>query len=96
VYLVAHVHSNRDVAGYSLWMGSDDYVKVWLNGQLVHTYKERTRAVSIDDDSVGGIALHEGWNKLVVKCVNVVAGWGMLARFADDNGMPIVTRTECC
>ena len=91
VYAVAHIHSDSDVTGYGLYVGSDDYAKVWLNGALVHTYNERTRAVSVDADGLTGIALHRGWNKLVFKCVNVVAGWGFMVRFADADDLPVVT-----
>ncbi len=94
-YLVAHVHSDRDVEGYSLYLGSDDYVKVWLNGQLIHTYAERRRAITQDDDSIEGIILQKGWNKLVVKCVTVRSGgWGLLLRIADDKGRPLMTAPE--
>ena len=91
-YLVAHVHSDRDVKGYSLYLGSDDYVKVWLNGQLIHTYAERKRAVAIDDDKIQGIALRKGWNKLLVKCANATADWGLLLRIADEKDRPLTTR----
>ena len=91
-YLVAHVHSEKAVKGYSIYMGSDDYAKVWVNGQLVHTYAERSRAIGQDDDKIEGIALTKGWNRVVVKCVNLKATWGILMRFADEKGRALETR----
>ena len=91
-YLVAHVHSERAVKGYSIYLGSDDYARVWVDGQLVYTYAERSRAIGQDDDKIEGIALAKGWNKVVVKCVNLKATWGLLMRFADEKGRALVTR----
>jgi hypothetical protein len=90
-YAVAHVYSEKAVTGYSIYLGSDDYVKVWLNGQLIHTWAERSRAVVQDDDKVEDIALRKGWNKLVVKCVNVRGSWGFILRIADERDRPLVT-----
>jgi hypothetical protein len=90
-YAVAHIYCEEAVTGYKLYLGSDDYVKVWLNGQLIHTWAERNRSIIQDDDEIDGIALRKGWNKLVLKCVNVHATWGFLARIADDQDRPLLT-----
>ncbi|MCK4374266.1 MAG: hypothetical protein KAX19_03020, partial [Candidatus Brocadiae bacterium] len=91
-YAAAHVYSEEDLTGCSVYLGSDDYVKVWLNGHLIHTWAERSRAIGQDDDKVEGIALRRGWNKLVVKCVNVKATWGFILRIADEGDRPLVTK----
>ena len=90
-YAIAHVYSDEAVTGYRLYVGADDYVKVWLNGQLIHTWAERSRSIIQDDDEIDGIALRKGWNKLVLKCVNVRATWGFFARIADDQDRPLLT-----
>ncbi len=90
-YAVGHVYSDKDATGYSIYLGSDDYVKVWLNGQLLHTWAEGNRGIVQDDDKVEGIAFAKGWNKLVVKCVNLRAGWGFILRIADEKDRPLVT-----
>ena len=90
-YAVAHVYSETEVTGYSIYLGSDDYVKVWLNGQLIHTWAEGSRGIVQDDDKVEGIALRKGWNKVVVKCVNLRAMWGFFLRIADERDRPLVT-----
>jgi len=90
-YAVAHVYSENEATGYSIYLGSDDYVKVWLNGRLLHTWAEGSRGVGQDDDRIEGIALRKGWNKLVIKCVNLRATWGFILRIADEGDRPLVT-----
>lgn len=51
-----------------LRLGSDDGIKVWLNGKLVHENKVM-RALSADADKVA-IELKPGENQLLVKIVN--------------------------
>jgi len=89
---VAHVHSGLAVKGYNLYLGSDDYAKVWVNGELVHSWAEGPRSIAQDEDKVEGIALAKGWNKIVVKCVNLKATWGMILRVADEKDRPLVVR----
>jgi hypothetical protein len=89
-YAVAHVYSEKEARGYSIYLGSDDYVKVWLNGQLIHTWAERSRGIVQDDDKIEGIALRKGWNKIVVKCVNLKSGWGFILRIADRRDRPLL------
>jgi len=38
---------------------------------------------------VKGIRLRKGWNTLTIKCVDVVLGWGVYCRLADEKGNPI-------
>jgi hypothetical protein len=93
-YLVAHIHSTTDVQNYRIYFGSDDYIKVWLNENLLYQYNEQCRAVTQDSDVVEGVALRKGWNTLVVKCVNIRGSWGMMARVADADDRPLVTTGE--
>jgi len=55
-------------------VGSDDAIKIWLNGELVHE-NFAARAVGIDQDLVA-VKLVKGANNLVVKVVNGILGWG--------------------
>lgn len=57
-----------------LTCGSDDGIKIWLNGQLVHT-KEVARGYNASSD-VFDIKLQAGINRLLVKVENYTAGWG--------------------
>ena len=63
-----------------LELGSDDGVKVWLNGTLVHE-KDARRECKIGDD-VLSLSLVEGQNQLLVKIVQYAGNWGFGARLA--------------
>ena len=57
---------------------SDDALKVWLNGELVHeNWVER--GVVEDDDRVKG-HFKKGTNQLVLKIQNTYVGWGFCCR----------------
>lgn len=57
-----------------LAVGSDDGVKVWLNGTLVHS-NPALRGLVPGEDQVD-VTLQQGWNRLVLKVVNASGGWG--------------------
>lgn len=67
-----------------LRVGSDDDVKVWLNGEEVFSRKI-ARAASPDQEVVS-VTLNEGENQLLVKVCNREMGWGFYLRFTDQNG----------
>ncbi len=91
-YAVAWLKCPAGVKGAKLYVGSDDYIKVWINGKLVHTYKTERRAGEPDQDCVGGIALKKGYNRVVVKCVDVVLGWNFYLRLTDAKDRPMVVK----
>ncbi|MFQ6041763.1 MAG: DUF3352 domain-containing protein [Candidatus Poribacteria bacterium] len=70
-----------------LRVGSDDDVKVWLNGKEALSRKI-ARAASPDQDIVP-VTLNEGENKLLVKVCNRKMAWGFYLRFTDSNGKPL-------
>ncbi len=55
-------------ADYSLKLGSDDGVKVWLNGEVVHD-NPALRGLTVDQDSVV-LKLKAGKNDLLIKVTN--------------------------
>jgi hypothetical protein len=67
-----------------LLLGSDDGVRVWINGELVHT-NPAYRAAEPDLDRVS-VRLKKGWNKVLVKVLQGAGGWGYYVRFADPDG----------
>jgi len=93
-YLGTYVYSPAQLKDCTLYIGSDDYIKVYINEKLVHTYKERRRNAERDSDKVTGITLKKGWNKIVVKVVDVVKSWSIYLRFADSNGNPMKVLPE--
>jgi hypothetical protein len=92
VYAVAWLECPQDVPDAKLYVGSDDYMKVWVNGRLVHTYSKERRAGERDQDIVGGVALQKGPNRIVVKCVDVVLGWNFFFRLTDAQGRPFLVK----
>jgi len=65
-------------------LGSDDAVKVWLNGALVHA-NFLSRSMSPRQDRVM-VTLEEGWNTLQAKVVNVGGGWAFCCRLRAPTG----------
>ena len=65
-----------------LGIGSDDGVRVWLNGSLVHS-NDVDRGTAADTDFVGPVTLKQGWNRLMVKADQGVGGHGWYCRLAN-------------
>ena len=87
-YAVAHITADADVADLTLKLGSDDQVKVYLNGKPIHCNDEG-RPFEKDEDSVLGLSLRRGLNVLVVKLINEEEDWAVSARFVDKDGKPV-------
>ncbi len=66
-----------------LAVGSDDAIKIWLNGKLVHD-KWIGRGVVKDDDLVS-LELAKGSNQLLLKVQDMEGGWGFVARLLDKS-----------
>ena len=64
-----------------LELGSDDGVKVWLNGELVHS-NNVMRGVKPGEDKVK-VNLKRQWNELLLKVTNGAGGWGASVRLTD-------------
>jgi hypothetical protein len=86
-YAVAYITADADVADLMLKLGSDDQVKVYLNGKPIHSHDEG-RPLEKDEDSVPGLSLKKGLNVLVVKVVNEEEDWLVSARLVDKDGKP--------
>ena len=69
-----------------LLIGSDDGVKVWLNGKLVHT-NHVTRGVDGQTDQVLA-KLNSGANRLLFKVDQHYGGYGLKVRVAGADGIP--------
>lgn len=91
-YAVAWLKCPAAVKDAKLYVGSDDYLKIWINGKRVHTYKTERRAGEADQDCVTGISLKQGYNRVVVKCVDVVLGWNFYFRLTDAKDRPIAVK----
>lgn len=70
-----------------LRIGSDDSVKVWFNGELVHQFGGM-RGLSIDQDRIR-VRLQKGVNHLLLKVTQGGGGWEFCVRLVDLQGKPI-------
>jgi tetratricopeptide (TPR) repeat protein len=85
-YAFARVHSAQETQA-QLRVGSDDDVKVWLNGKEVLSRNVGRTAV-IDQDIVP-VNLKEGTNEILLKVCNRTVGWGFHLRITDSQGRPL-------
>ncbi len=84
VVAYAYTTFERDAAGEAvLALGSDDGVRVWLNGRLVHEHLVG-RPVRQDEDIVP-VDLKKGTNRLLVKVEDGRGGWGFMLRVLSEN-----------
>lgn len=70
-----------------LEIGSDDGVKVWLNGQVVHR-NNVTRGVTQGEDKVE-VQLRQGENALMLKITQGISDWGFCVRVTNPDGTPM-------
>jgi hypothetical protein len=77
-----------DVADVTFKVGSDDQVRIYLNGKRIHSVDE-ARPFEKDEDTVGGLSLKKGRNVLVMKVVNEGEDWEGSLRVLGKDGAPI-------
>jgi hypothetical protein len=94
---LAPVEPKAHVAGYAMrtlksdtarkiriLTGSDDSLRMWLNGKLVKEVLALRSAVADADTTEATLA--EGENRLVVEVAQCTGGWGLLLRLQDGDG----------
>ncbi|MGH7454414.1 MAG: hypothetical protein ACRENG_23875, partial [bacterium] len=85
-YLQNRVWSDKEQR-VRMELGSDDGVKVWLNGELVHA-NNASRGVTPGDDVIE-ITLRQGWNPLLLKIMQGTGGWGACVRLRNLDGSKV-------
>jgi predicted esterase len=93
VVAYAYTTINRKEAGkVYLTLGSDDGVKVWLNGKLVHRVV-MLRGLTLDEDGLV-LDMNAGENRLLLKIQQGNGGWGFAVRMIENpNELNIITGT---
>jgi CubicO group peptidase (beta-lactamase class C family) len=86
-YALAEIKSDADRSLY-LALGSDDGVKVWLNGKLVH--RNWTPRGAVPDEDVVPINIVKGSNQILLKVQDMQQGWGFVARLLDASDRLII------
>ena len=74
-YALINILSPRERRNVAMGVGSDDAVKVWLNGKVVHVNKVDRRTTGIQD--LFRVNLKVGDNLLMVKVSDNLWNWGM-------------------
>lgn len=82
-YVRTWIHSGADQPAL-LNLGSDDGMKVWFNGKLLHS-NNASRALAPDSDKVP-VTLNKGWNSLMLKITQNNAGWEFCGRCVKPDG----------
>ncbi len=83
VFAYAFTTVNTEKAGPAyIGLGSDDGVRVWLNGKLVHN--NFVRRGTVKDEDIIPVNLRKGTNTILVKVVQGDGGWGFVLRFMSD------------
>ena len=76
-YAYAEIRLPVEMSGI-MGIGSDDAIKVWLNGKLIHEHWV-ARACQADDDIVP-VAFQRGTNRLLLKIQNLEGDWAFNCR----------------
>jgi hypothetical protein len=79
IYLQAPAETNCTLA-----FGSDDGIRLWLNGEEICHMRIR-RAADPNQDSLP-ITLKKGWNRLLVKVDQGAGYWGFYMRLQTRDG----------
>lgn len=85
-YLRTYLYSPTEQPA-RLSLGSDDGVKVWLNGEVVFQLNA-ARGHGYDSDTVD-VTLRQGWNPLLLKVTQGGGDWSASLRVLDRNGQPL-------
>lgn len=74
-YALIDIRSPREQRNVLMGVGSDDSVKIWLNGEVVHVNQVNRRTKGIQDRF--RVNLKTGTNFLLVKVTDIFWNWGM-------------------
>ncbi|MGB2819622.1 MAG: hypothetical protein WBF17_01475, partial [Phycisphaerae bacterium] len=83
VYLRARVHAPR-TQRVRLDIGTDDGVRMWVNGELVHA-NNAIRGLQPGQDKAQAV-LREGWNDFLLKITQHTLGCGACVRIRSSDG----------
>lgn len=83
VYLRSRVWSPKAQPA-TLELGSDDAIRAWLNGELIHSNNVSRGCTPWEDKA--NIALKEGWNEVKLKVIQGEGDWAACARVRSREG----------
>lgn len=68
-------------------VGSDDGIKVWINGKLAHGKNAARPAVAGEDEAP--VELRAGWNEILLKITQGGGDWGFYFDLLDADKKPM-------
>jgi len=68
-------------------LGSDDGIKVWLNGKRIH--KKNIMRGHTQAEDIVEVYFKKGWNSVLMKITQGIGGWGASLVITDPEGEPI-------
>lgn len=83
-YALTHVYAPK-IIDTVLLLGSDETVKVWLNGTKIHQ-KNTYRRITRDSDTIP-CQLKAGWNEVLCSIEQNSWTWALYMRFTDAEGV---------
>ncbi len=83
-FAVTYVYAPKEM-GTALLLGSDETVKVWLNGTEIHQ-KQVYRRITPDADTIP-CQLKAGWNEVLCSVNQNSWTWALYLRFTDADGV---------
>ncbi|MCB9846632.1 MAG: DUF1080 domain-containing protein [Phycisphaeraceae bacterium] len=86
VYVRTRLHVPEDTT-VRLEVGTDDGVKVWLNGAIVHA-NNAMRGLRVGEDRFN-VSLRAGWNTLLLKVTQGGGDWSFACRARLPDGRPV-------
>jgi endo-1,4-beta-xylanase len=92
VVLLATFFEAPAAGTYTMRIGSDDAVRVEIDGRTVHSNIVR-RAWTADQDRVK-TPLAKGWHRMLVRVVNYSGDWAVSVRVADEKDQPLDVRSQ--
>jgi CubicO group peptidase (beta-lactamase class C family) len=83
-FALAEIKSDKEVKTF-LSVGSDDGIRIWHNGKLIHD-NWIPRGTTKDDDLVP-LTLQKGSNQILLKVQDMQGGWGFVVRVLNQNAV---------
>jgi hypothetical protein len=91
-YAVTYIVAPDELKGIKMKTGSDDHLKVYLNGKEVMRFTG-ARGAALDQDTTE-VTLKKGVNVLVAKVINEKGDWKLCVRFTDKDHKAL-TKLKC-
>ncbi len=90
-YLVRKIRCDKD-RKIRIFTGSDDALRIWINGKLVQAVPALRGAVA--DSESAEAELEKGENTMVVEVSQAGGGWALFMRLEDDKGGKLILQDD--